>query len=71
MNTLSATLAVTELQHDDLRAFEEHDEEFVECFTCGRQWAIHGSDAEIITEGDGFCDGTDREKLEQEEKENE
>jgi len=28
----------------------------VTCNACGRQWAIHGSTAEVISEGDGSCD---------------
>lgn len=52
-----ATLAVTEPQHgDNLRAREEHGGEWVTCNRCGRQWAIHGSTAEVVTDGDGFCD---------------
>lgn len=54
----TAPLAVTEAQHgaENLHAVREHGQEWVTCNRCGRQWAIHGSNAEIVTDGDGFCD---------------
>ncbi len=52
-----ATLAVTEPQHgDNLCAVVEHGREWVTCNRCGRQWAIYGSVAELITNGDDYCD---------------
>jgi len=52
-----ATFAVTEPQHgDNLRAVVEHGSEWVTCNRCGRQWAIHGSHAELVTDGDDYCD---------------
>ncbi len=57
MSIGDATLAVTELQHgQNLHAVIEHGREWVTCNRCGRQWAIHGSDAELVTDGDGYCD---------------
>jgi hypothetical protein len=54
---LDATFAVAETQHGEhLRAVIEHGQEWVTCNRCGRQWSIHGSVAEIVTEGDGYCD---------------
>ncbi len=53
----TAVHAVDEPQHgDNLEAVHEHGGEYVTCKRCGRQWAIHGSHAELITEGDGYCD---------------
>lgn len=50
-------LAVTEPQHgNNLQALIEQGREWVTCNACGRQWAIHGSTAEVVTEGDGWCD---------------
>lgn len=51
-----ATHAVTEPQHNKLRSFREHGQEWVECLTCGRQWSIDGAHAELVTEGNGYCD---------------
>jgi len=51
-----AVLAVTEPQHLDLHPLVEHGQQWVDCRTCGRQWAIHGSTAEVVSEGDGYCD---------------
>lgn len=56
-----------EPQHppDKLRVFEEHDQTWVECLHCGRQWAVHETlsetgaedfDLEQVSDGDGFCD---------------
>jgi hypothetical protein len=57
MNLATAVNAVTEPQHGgNLHAHFEHGREWVVCNQCGRQWAIHGSDAEIVTIGDDFCD---------------
>lgn len=51
-------IVCVEPQHDadKLRAFREHGSEWVECLTCGRQWAVDGSHAELVTDGDGYCD---------------
>lgn len=57
VNLDSAILAITEPQHGEhLSAVWEHGEEWVTCNRCGRQWSVHGSDAEVISEGDGYCD---------------
>jgi hypothetical protein len=47
-----------EPQHDRLMTFEDHGQTWVECLTCGRQWSRNAGDqwAEVVTEGDGFCD---------------
>lgn len=52
-----ATHAVPEPQHGGhLRAHREHGQEWVTCNRCGKQWAVHGSHAEVVSEGDGYCD---------------
>jgi hypothetical protein len=57
MSQLDATFAVTEPQHAGfLQADIERGAEWVTCKRCGRQWAIHGADAEVVAEGDGYCD---------------
>jgi hypothetical protein len=49
--------AVAEPQHGShLEPIEEHGQTWVSCRRCGRQWAIHGSHADVITDGDGYCD---------------
>jgi hypothetical protein len=54
---LSAVNAVTEPQHGShLEAVEEHGQEWVTCRRCGRQWSVQGSHAEVVTDGDGYCD---------------
>jgi hypothetical protein len=57
----NVALPVHEPQHDrdKLRPFEEHGQAWVECLDCGRQWAVHGADLEVVTEGDGWCDHQD------------
>jgi hypothetical protein len=53
----TAVRAVDEPQHgSNLEAVWEHGQEWVNCRQCGRQWSIHGSDAEVVSEGDGYCD---------------
>lgn len=54
----TAPLAVPEPQHglENLQADFEHGREWVTCRACGRQWAIHGSTAELVTDGDDSCD---------------
>ena len=54
----TAVACIDEPQHprDELHAFEEHGQEWVECLRCGRQWSIDDCDAEVVTEGDGHCD---------------
>ena len=34
----------------------EHGREWAVCRRCGAQWALHGSDFELVNEGDGSCD---------------
>lgn len=56
-NLVTAIDAVAEPQHgSNLEAVEEHGEQWVTCRRCGRQWAVQGSHAEIVTEGDSYCD---------------
>ena len=56
MNDDNACLAVGELQHKRLASCEEHGQTWVTCLDCGRQWGINGSFAEVVTDGDGYCD---------------
>ncbi len=57
LETATLPVSVSEPQHDDnLVAVFEHEREWVSCNRCGRQWAIHGSDIEVVTDGDGYCD---------------
>lgn len=52
-----AILAVDEPQHgSNLEAVAEHGQEWVSCVRCGRQWAVSGLQADVVTDGDGFCD---------------
>jgi len=46
-----------ELQHgrENLQVDREHGREWVTCKRCGRQFAIHGNQAEVVSEGDGYC----------------
>ena len=55
---LDATYAISEPQHgrENLQAVNEHGGEWVVCNRCGRQWSVNGSHAEIVTDGDGYCD---------------
>jgi len=53
----TAEMTVGEPQHAGfLQANTEHGQEWVTCKRCGRQWAIHGADTEVVSEGDGYCD---------------
>lgn len=53
----SILFVVTERQHDGfLQHDREHGQEWITCKRCGRAWSIHGADAEVIDEGDGYCD---------------
>lgn len=54
----TTVIACLEPQHPAarLQADREHGGEWVTCLVCGRQWAIHGSAAEMVTDGDGYCD---------------
>lgn len=42
--------------HGDCAIIEEHGREWAVCNPCGAQWALHGSDLEQVTEGDGSCE---------------
>jgi hypothetical protein len=52
-----ATHAVAEPQHGThLETTHEHGGDIVECTFCGRMWTVNGSVADIVAEGDGYCD---------------
>ena len=52
-----AIAAVDEPQHGaHLEAIREHGQEWAQCNRCGRQWAIDGDQAEVVTAGNGVCD---------------
>jgi hypothetical protein len=56
-NLNTAIDAINEPQHgSNLEAVEEHGEQWVTCRRCGRQWNVRGNDADIVTDGDGYCD---------------
>ena len=42
--------------HGPCPIVHEHGQEWAVCNLCGAQWALHGSDLERITEGDGWCE---------------
>ncbi len=56
--SLDARYAVAEPQHGmhNLQSHDEHGQEWVTCLRCGRQWSVVGSEAEVVTDGDGYCD---------------
>lgn len=41
--------------HGWCNIIEEHGREWAVCDTCGAQWAVHRSDLEQVSEGDGYC----------------
>jgi hypothetical protein len=45
--------------HGDCTIVYEHGQEWAVCTTCGAQWALHGSDLEQVTYGDGYCEDKD------------
>lgn len=52
----SATLLIDPPhEQDDLHVVHEHGQEWVTCYACGAVWAIHGSRAELVNEGDESC----------------
>jgi hypothetical protein len=53
----SILYVVTEPQHEGhLQHDVEHGQEWITCKRCGRQWATNGIHAEVVIEGDGYCD---------------
>lgn len=42
--------------HGSCEIIEEHDREWAVCNSCGAQWAVHESDVEQVTDGDGYCE---------------
>lgn len=45
--------------HQDLEEFEEHDQTWVSCKTCGASWSVHESNLgpvyEQVDDGDDYC----------------
>jgi hypothetical protein len=56
--TIEAAPFIPEPQHgaENLEGVHEHGQEWITCKRCGRQWSVNGCDAEVVTEGDGYCD---------------
>jgi hypothetical protein len=41
--------------HGPCSVVREHGREWAVCNTCGAQWALHGSQTEEVSAGDGYC----------------
>lgn len=46
-------------QHENVQAFNEHGQDWIQCLACGATWSVvetdQGPDCEVISDGDESC----------------